>query len=96
MISYDQIKRASFKIRQRAKAFHCHQEGEWMAVSTEPGKDDRGVHFGALSIECFSLEDGSQCERNRWAKVCSHVFAANKVRVANAKRRATIARKKAA
>lgn len=95
-IGYADIKDASFEQCQRAKTFECHEIGEWVAVGTEEGKDNRGVHFMRFRIECFSLEDGSQCPRNQYGKVCCHVVAADRRRLINKKFRETLQMRRAA
>jgi hypothetical protein len=94
VIQASQISSASFDVQRRAKGFHCYQRGDWVYVETEPEKDDRGVHFDGLKIECFSSETGEQCPANIFGVVCAHSFAANRRKKINAKRRRTIAMKK--
>jgi len=94
MISRFQIKTASDEVKARAKNFRCHELGNWVAVATEPDKDDRGVHFEGLKIECFSLDTGEQCPSNVFGQTCSHAWAAQRRRTINAKRRRTLAAKR--
>jgi len=52
------------------------------------------VFFEGPKVECFSVEDGTQCPANTFGNVCCHAFAADRRKNINKKRRATLARKK--
>ena len=93
-ISRFQIKSASDEVKKRGRTFECHEIGSWVSVGTEPDKDDRGVHFEGLKIECFSLDTGEQCPSNVFGQTCSHAWAAQRRRTINAKRRRTLAAKR--
>lgn len=94
MILRSEIKFASPEVRARARKFRCFERGSRVYVMTEPEKDDRGVFFEGPKVECFSVEDGTQCPANSFKTVCCHAFAADRRKRINAKRRATLARKK--
>lgn len=94
MILRSDIKFASEEVRSRAKKFRAFERGDRVYVMTEEGKHDRGVFFEGPKVECFSVEDGTQCPANSFKTVCCHAFAADRRKRINAKRRATLARKK--
>lgn len=95
MIQYSQIAKASFEVRRRAKECHAHERGNKVYVGPfDQTKDRRIVLFLTEGILCFST-DGVSCEANWHGKhCCYHVFAANRRKEINKKRRDTIARKK--
>ena len=94
MILRSEIKFASAEVRARAKTFRAFERGDRVYVTTEPDKHDRGVFFEGPKVECFSVEDGTQCPANSFKTVCCHAFAADRRKRINAKRRKTIAAKK--
>lgn len=87
-----EIKTASREVQARGRKFITRERGEWVGVGTEEGKEDRAVHFEGSKVECFSMESGEQCSSNKFHQVCSHVWAADRAKRINAKRRATRAR----
>lgn len=95
MIQPSQIKEASFDVRRKAKFCRTHEHGNQVDVMPfDESKDRRIVLFLTEGILCFST-DGVACEANWHGRYCCyHVFAANRRREINAKRRATIARKR--
>src|SRR5688572_16486536 len=95
MIQYSQISEASFLVRQKAKACHANERGNKVYVSPlDESKDRRIVLFLTEGILCFST-DGVACEANWHGRYCCyHVFAADRRKRINAKRRRTLANKK--
>lgn len=94
MIQKSQIAQASFDVRHKAKFCHTHERGNQVDVHPfDETKDRRIVLFLTEGILCFST-DGVSCEANWHGKhCCYHVFAANRRKEINKKRRDTIARK---
>ena len=95
MIRYSQIDEASLEVRRKAKQCHAHERGNKVFVLPfDETKDRRIVLFLTEGILCFST-DGVSCEANWHGRhCCYHVLAANRRREINAKRRATLRRKK--
>lgn len=96
MFTKSQIADASFDVRRRAKLCRTHEEGNRVWVETpEFDKDNRVVEFYPFGIMCVSTDTGEQCKANEVGKhCCRHVFAANRRKEINAKRRRTLAMKK--
>jgi hypothetical protein len=97
MITYSQIPQASFEVRRKAKQCHAFERGNRVyVIPFDETKEARIVMFLAEGIMCFT-SDGVSCEANWHGRhCCYHVFSASRRREINAKRRATIAMKKAA
>lgn len=94
MILRSEIASASDEVIARGRTFRAFERGDRVYVMTEPDKDDRGVFFEGQKVECFSVEDGSQCPANTFGNVCCHAWAADRRKRINKKRRDTIAAKK--
>jgi hypothetical protein len=88
------IKLASDEVKARGLTFITRERGDWVGVGTEANKEDRAVHFKGSEVECFSIESGDQCPANQFGTVCAHVWAGDRRRRINAKRRKTIERKR--
>lgn len=97
MIQKSQISQASFDVRRKAKQCHAYERGDRVyVVPFDETKETRIVMFLTEGIMCFST-DGVACEANWHGKrCCYHVFAANRRRDINAKRRRTLALRRAA
>lgn len=97
MITHSQVSEASFEVRLKAKKCHAFERGnEVYVIPFDQTKDARIVIFLTEGIMCVSV-DGVCCEANfKGHRCCYHVFSAARRRRINAKRRATLAMKKAA
>lgn len=97
MITHSQVSEASFEVRLKAKKCHAFERGnEVYVIPFDPAKDSRIVMFLTEGIMCVSV-DGVMCEANRKGhRACYHVMAAKRRKEINAKRRNTIAMKRAA
>lgn len=97
MITYPQVEQASFEVRLKARRCHAFERGDKVVVIPfDQTKESRIVMFLTEGILCFS-SDGVSCEANWHGKhCCYHVFSADRRRRINAKRRATIALRRAA
>lgn len=97
MIQKSQIAQASFEVRQKSKQCHAFERGnEVYVIPFDQTKEARIVMFLTEGIMCVSV-DGVMCEANwKGKRCCYHVCAANRRREINAKRRQTIALKRAA
>ena len=97
MIKHSQVSEASFEVRLKAKKCHAFERGnEVYVIPFDQTKDARIVMFLTEGIMCVSA-DGVMCPANWQGKrVCYHVIAAKRRRDINAKRRATLALRKAA
>ena len=96
MIRSAQIDEASFGVRLKAKACECHEVDERTVyvIPHDRTKDRRAVIWLLEGILCVSATTGEPCEANDHRKYCYHAVAANRRREINAKRRATLNRKK--
>lgn len=94
MIQQSQISEASFDVRRKAKFCRTRERGNKVYVNPfDETKDRRIVLFLTEGILCFSV-DGVACEANWHGRhCCYHIFAANRRKEINKKRRDTIARK---
>jgi hypothetical protein len=97
VITYSQIKQASFDVRRKAKQCHAlEREGKVYVIPFDETKEGRIVMFLTEGVLCFST-DGVSCEANWIGKhCCYHIFAAHRRLEINKKRRATLARKRQA
>lgn len=97
MITHSQIKQASFEVRRKAKQCHAFERGNQVyVIPFDETKELRIVMFLTEGIMCFST-DGVSCEANWHGKrCCYHVAAAQRRRDINAKRRRTLALRRAA
>lgn len=97
MIHESDIPSASFDVRRKAKATRAFERGNVvLVVPNDESKVFREVHFlqGGW-ILCVDAGTGEPCEANSKGKrVCYHAFSAHRRREINAKRRATLARKR--
>lgn len=94
MIQVSDINSASFDVRRRAKQCHAHGCGNAVYILPfDESKERRAVVFLNEGILCVAT-DGVACPANDHALVCYHVFAANRRKQINAKRRRTLAMKK--
>ena len=97
MFRPSQIDEASFEVRLKAKACECHEVDPKTVyvIPRDDSKDRRAVIWLLEGILCVSTDTGEICKANEIGNhCCYHVFAANRRREINAKRRATIRRKK--
>ena len=97
MIKHSQVSEASFEVRLKAKKCHAFERGnEVYVIPFDQTKDARIVIFLTEGIICVSV-DGVMCDANwKGHRCCYHVYAAKRRKDINAKRRATIALRKAA
>jgi len=96
MIDYSQISEASFDVRRKAKHCRARQvENAVYVLPLDPAKERRVVVFLNEGIICVST-DGVQCEANSFRNVCYHAVAAQRRKEINAKRRRTLAQRRAA
>lgn len=97
MITHSQVSEASFEVRLKAKKCHAFERGnEVYVIPFDQSKEARIVIFLTEGIMCVSV-DGVMCNANfKGHRCCYHVFCADRRRKINAKRRATIAMRRAA
>lgn len=96
MITHSQVSEASFEVRLKAKKCHAFERGnEVFVIPFDKTKDARIVMFLTEGIICVSV-DGVMCQANWHGRTCYHTQAARRRRDINAKRRRTVAIKKAA
>jgi hypothetical protein len=96
MIQISDIQTASFPVRLKAKATRTRELDNCVYVMPlDESKDRRAVIFLAEGILCVST-DGEQCKANEFSNVCYHCVAAHRRKQINAKRRATIQKRRAA
>lgn len=97
MITHSQISEASFEVRLKAKKCHAFERGnEVYVIPFDQTKEARIVIFLTEGIMCVSVE-GVMCEANwKGHRPCYHVIAAKRRRDINAKRRRTLALRRAA
>jgi len=88
MVDLSEIKFASLHVRSRARLMWCRRMrvAGFVYRITPHGrefdhqhKDRRRVEFFGNRAECFSLDDGSQCEANSYGILCSHIYRANEL-----------------
>ena len=97
MITINQLKEASFDVRQRAKRTKTFQRFSYVLVAPhDESKALRLVTFNGETIICAEFGTGKPCEANDHGRPCYHALAANRRREINEKRRATLRRKQAA
>jgi hypothetical protein len=97
MIHESDISSASFKVRLHARATRAFERGSVvLVVPHDESKVFREVHFLSGGwVLCIDAGTREPCEANSKGKrVCYHVIAAANRRRINAKRRATLKRKK--
>lgn len=94
MISSLQTEVVSEYVAKRTKKMHVRTLSPFsFLVIGEPGKPIRVVHFdleqesGVVRIDCSDWETGECCKANSFSMLCSHVNAAIKRLLANAKRK---------
>lgn len=97
MITHSQVSQASFEVRLKAKKCHAFERGnEVYVIPFDQTKDARIVMFLTEEIMCVSV-DGVMCEANfKGKRCCYHVFAAKRRKDINARRRRTLALRRAA
>lgn len=97
MITHAQVSEASFEVRLKAKKCHAFERGnEVYVIPFDQTKEARIVIFLTEGVMCVSV-DGVMCEANwKGRRCCYHVMAAKRRRDINAKRRRTLALRRAA
>lgn len=94
MISSLQTEIVSKHVEKRTKKMRVRTLSPFsFLVLAEPGKPTKVVHFdmdqetGVVRIDCSEWETGVSCKANAYSMLCSHVNAAIKRLLANAKRK---------